>query len=292
METDILIIDEALSVGDVFFQQKCYKRIDDLVDNGVTIVFVTHGMGAVEKYSKKVLFLDKGEQKYWGDSHEGVMRYYQLDRSQSSKTEVAHSKGSNSIPTNIAVQLELNTIDTTRASVIGDNELLKCTGYLVNDEGGRPKKVFCVGDFVVFEYEFYFKENAMTPVVGIEILNAMNQVIHAKNSMVDQVNVPANIAAGTLIRIKQRIKLDICPGEYTFNLNYFEIDNFDYKNAPNVSFASLYTGARNLFRVLRVDTFTVIERQKGVAVPFNGLVNLQGQVEISLVVNIEVKLWE
>lgn len=61
VEPEILIVDEALSVGDVFFQSKCYRRMDEIRKMGTTIVMVTHDMGSIIKYCDKVILLNKGE---------------------------------------------------------------------------------------------------------------------------------------------------------------------------------------------------------------------------------------
>ena len=61
MDPEILIVDEALSVGDVFFQAKCYHRMEELRQNGTTILMVTHDLGSVMKYCDRVLLLNKGE---------------------------------------------------------------------------------------------------------------------------------------------------------------------------------------------------------------------------------------
>ncbi len=61
MDPEILIVDEALSVGDVFFQAKCYHRMEELRRNGTTILMVTHDLGSVMKYCDRVVLLNKGE---------------------------------------------------------------------------------------------------------------------------------------------------------------------------------------------------------------------------------------
>lgn len=61
VEPEILIVDEALSVGDVFFQAKCYRRMEEIRRSGTTIVMVTHDMGSIIKYCDKVVLLNKGE---------------------------------------------------------------------------------------------------------------------------------------------------------------------------------------------------------------------------------------
>lgn len=61
VEPEILIVDEALSVGDVFFQSKCYRKMEEIRQKGTTIVMVTHDMGSIIKYCDKVVLLNRGE---------------------------------------------------------------------------------------------------------------------------------------------------------------------------------------------------------------------------------------
>lgn len=60
VEPEILVVDEALSVGDVFFQNKCYRKINEIKEKGTTILLVTHDMSSVIKYCDKVILLNKG----------------------------------------------------------------------------------------------------------------------------------------------------------------------------------------------------------------------------------------
>ena len=67
VDADILLIDEILSVGDQHFQEKCYKKIEELKDEGKTIVFVTHSMGAVERFCTRAVWLHQGNIKMDGE---------------------------------------------------------------------------------------------------------------------------------------------------------------------------------------------------------------------------------
>lgn len=67
---DILICDEVLSVGDFRFQQKCQKRIQEMLDRGTTLLFVSHSIQQVEELCNKVVWLEKGKVKMFGDSKE------------------------------------------------------------------------------------------------------------------------------------------------------------------------------------------------------------------------------
>jgi lipopolysaccharide transport system ATP-binding protein len=75
VEPDILIIDEALSVGDAEFKQKCFSKIKSLQDKGVTIIFCSHSLYQIEMLCNKVLWLDKGEVKFFGEPQEAITLY-------------------------------------------------------------------------------------------------------------------------------------------------------------------------------------------------------------------------
>lgn len=64
---DILIVDEVLGVGDYKFQEKCEKRIGEIVDSGATVLFVSHSIDQVKKLCKHAIWLNKGEQIMYGD---------------------------------------------------------------------------------------------------------------------------------------------------------------------------------------------------------------------------------
>jgi len=78
VEPEILIVDEALSVGDVFFQAKCYHRMDELRKNGTTILMVTHDMSSVLKYCDRTVILHKGEKVAEGKPGEMVDLYKKI----------------------------------------------------------------------------------------------------------------------------------------------------------------------------------------------------------------------
>jgi ABC-type polysaccharide/polyol phosphate transport system ATPase subunit len=79
VDADILMIDEVLAVGDASFQQKCFDVFNDLRDRGRTIVFVTHDMGALQRFCHRALLLERGNPVYLGEPHEVADRYLELN---------------------------------------------------------------------------------------------------------------------------------------------------------------------------------------------------------------------
>ena len=79
VDADILMVDEVLAVGDAAFQQKCFDVFNDLRDRGRTIVFVTHDMGALQRFCHRALLLERGDPVYLGDPQEVADRYLELN---------------------------------------------------------------------------------------------------------------------------------------------------------------------------------------------------------------------
>lgn len=75
VDADILLIDEILSVGDQHFQEKCFRKIEELKQEGKTIVFVTHGMESVRRFCTRAVWLHEGSIKLDGEIEEVVNRY-------------------------------------------------------------------------------------------------------------------------------------------------------------------------------------------------------------------------
>jgi teichoic acid transport system ATP-binding protein len=92
IEPEILIVDEALSVGDVFFQAKCYKKFEEFKKMGKTILFVSHDLSSISKYCDKVILLDHGRKLAEGKPKEIVDMYkkvlvHQLETGDAEETE-------------------------------------------------------------------------------------------------------------------------------------------------------------------------------------------------------------
>ncbi len=102
VDPEILIVDEALSVGDVFFQAKCYRKIDEIRNKGTTVLMVTHDMGSVIKYCDKVVLLNKGHYVDQGSAADMVDLYKKIlanqfdvdddEKAEDNENEIADSK--------------------------------------------------------------------------------------------------------------------------------------------------------------------------------------------------------
>ena len=78
IEPEILIVDEALSVGDVFFQAKCYKKFEDFKGEGKTILFVSHDLSSISKYCDRVILLNRGKKVSEGSAAQMIDLYKKI----------------------------------------------------------------------------------------------------------------------------------------------------------------------------------------------------------------------
>ena len=77
IDPEILIVDEALSVGDVFFQAKCYKKIKELAGKA-TVIIVSHDLNAMTKFCKRIILMSEGEKVFDGEPNEAIARYFKI----------------------------------------------------------------------------------------------------------------------------------------------------------------------------------------------------------------------
>lgn len=80
-QPDILIVDEILSVGDYKFQEKCEKKINEMLNNGTTIVMVSHSISQIKRICKKALWIDNGNFKEYGDADIVCEHYMNMQKS-------------------------------------------------------------------------------------------------------------------------------------------------------------------------------------------------------------------
>jgi ABC-type polysaccharide/polyol phosphate transport system ATPase subunit len=80
LQPDVLIVDEALSVGDLYFQHKCMRRIKQLVDQGTTLLFVSHDTATVKRFCRRGLWLEAGQAHYYGEAGVAAEKYLAFTR--------------------------------------------------------------------------------------------------------------------------------------------------------------------------------------------------------------------
>lgn len=218
-DPDILIVDEALSVGDIRFQQKCYRTMDSLMKNK-TVVLVTHDTGAVTRFCRRVIWINKGHVMYDGEVTEGLKRYQEflINQAIEEKEHVGRNdyetegsqKHVEKLDSRVLVPKVVNTVHYKGN---GQAKIYECGLYNENDElieVVEPKqKIKCI---VRIEYE----KEAMHPILGLAVRDRLGNEIIGINSETVGEELPA--AHGKQEYIISFVLPELNKGEYTISI--------------------------------------------------------------------------
>ncbi|MCX6751898.1 MAG: ABC transporter ATP-binding protein [Candidatus Nomurabacteria bacterium] len=167
-DSDILLIDEAIAVGDEQFQQKCFKKIEEFKKDKKIIVLVSHSHEVISQHTERAIWLDHGKVMADGKSEEVINAYmYKMLEEE-----------------NNATNSELE--DKTSNQKI--NKIAEITKIEFWDKDDKPKNVFETGDDI--SIRVYFKINKNEPVFnfGLALFNQESQYIFGINTIIDKIN--------------------------------------------------------------------------------------------------------
>ena len=184
---DILIVDEALSVGDVFFQNKCFRKFDELQSGGASILFVSHDTATVQKMCSRVLWIERGEQRMLGDSYEVCTAYFnqRVERMNQQNTELVNSMESteNETPEEQKVSISVPQITVQSDSRVSDKvEIISC--YLRDVNGNHVLDLFADETYTLGIVS-RFDERINNGIVGFVLENAKGVQFLSGNTYAD-----------------------------------------------------------------------------------------------------------
>ena len=213
VEPDILIIDEALSVGDIVFQQKCSRRLRELAQAGVTLLVVTHDLSFVLSMCQRAMWLDRGRVRFLGEAGACVREYV-----------TAMSALAGNAPQVSAATAELQAVRLPDAvplalegrERLGDGGVRVERAWLLHADGTAAGG-FRVGEWAVVMLFVRAGRDVRGVSAGCELRNRHGQVIFATGLRVVRrliASLPENGAA--LVSI--RFQLELQPGQYTLDV--------------------------------------------------------------------------
>lgn len=277
VEPEILIIDEALAVGDIFFRLKCYERLERLRRNGCTVILVTHSMEDVIHYCDRALLLDHGEVQFHGDVMEAVSTYYALGTRESSPpARVGGGEdATQSVDEQVADWPKVPFEDLSSKAQVSDGAVV-CCSIALTDASGNPTRFFKQGQTVRIYAEFEVQRDLQTVVAGVVLRSEKGIILHGKHSGQDNLPVPHFVKAGTRLRCRYDIELSIQTGEYIIDVTIGGYAQQVYEARDSMTMAELESAALRHCVVSSAATLGVIPAAShGFAVqPFYGLANL------------------
>lgn len=287
LDCDVLILDEVLAVGDIFFHQKCYARLEELIKKQVTIILVTHNLATVRQFCDEVLLLHRGQQIFLGDPQQGLVKYHQLKTSplsfsspsptqrQSIEQKAANSTQDFFWPTD-------ENLMTFECSTFNSAQLLR---YGMCNEAGKLSTTFQQGEKAWFCCEFLVKDPLAVPLVSMSITNKFNVLVHAKSSYQHQAQVPSRVEAGSLLRFCRQVKLSIGAGDYVLGVGFGVIDEDIYQALDELPQVEIHRHIQIRDAYSRVGIFSV-RKPYGITEESHwGICNLAGDCQVQVVVD-------
>ena len=262
VDPDLLIVDEALSVGDVFFTQKCFERIREILQRGATLIFVSHDMAAVQNLCDRALLLHHGRLAFDGRPDDCVARYFSLHQPAAGPAP-AVAGGHPPVAAEVRQLLAAHDLLPAARSRHG-NRRLEFVAATVLDAHGSPARDFEMMQKACLRVHLRAREDVPRPSTGIQIFDRMANLVFAAGTTQLQFPLPA-LPAGSEIILDFKITLSLYPGEYTLGLDAAEAD------LENPNLGNFYD------RVGGLGPITVRRSQPGVF-PFYGIAQLPMEI--------------
>jgi len=296
LDPDILLIDEALAVGDIFFRQKCYQRLEELKASGCAIILVSHGMNEVEQFCKRALLLDRGRTAFFGSASEAVKHYYLIEQEHSLKQlHVVPAALVEEEPREAVFDLQDRYfwpaadafLDITGIPQISTG-WARCTAIAICDTAGTACCSFQQGETASFFYEFEMLHDIEVPVGGVVLQNQKGINVHGKSTLEYGSDVPLMVRQGSRIRFRQDIALELEIGEYTVGeIGVATITKNDFQNRERYLHEELAKRQMRLCHLSLPYLIAVLFRRSGSPVQLlhHGIANLPGACTVFVVHN-------
>ncbi|MBP5197783.1 MAG: ABC transporter ATP-binding protein [Lachnospiraceae bacterium] len=203
IEPEILIVDEALSVGDVFFQAKCYHKFEEFKKMGNTIVFVSHDLSSISKYCDRVFLLNQGTLLGEGGPKEMIDAYKRVLVGQYELPERNES-------------FDFDDGTNPNALEYGDGKA-RIEEYFVTDESGVKTTAVIKGSEFTLHMKVRFNEHVPAPIFAMSFKNVRGTEITGTNSMIEKAFLES-AEPGDVKEITFTQKMSLQGGEYLISL--------------------------------------------------------------------------
>jgi hypothetical protein len=216
VDPEILLVDEALAVGDIYFRQRCMRKVHEMRSNGITILFVSHSMGDVKAIGDRCMWLDTGRVREIGTPDEVIVKYLAAMAEKDSEY--------------LGSPQPLASVSTTAHA--GPPEFLEripnidhrhgdgraeITGIAVCDEYGREQPLLTPGTRVVLRISARAKNHVALPNIGFMMRNHMGLDFSGTNTTREGHQLPP-MNAGDRITVDFHIDLpELYPANFSFS---------------------------------------------------------------------------
>jgi len=217
VDPEILIVDEALAVGDAMFKRRCYRKIEDFQKNGKTILFVSHDLVTTTNLCNIAMFLDKGKCIMVGTPKE-IVNKYSKELAEREAQYLKRIREEKPEKPKIIEDERLQSIQGDSRFGTGDAEI---KGLTILNSKGEPVPVLETGELYTFRLTVLFKKDIREPAIGISLLNLSGTEICGTSTEVAKSPMGPVTANTTVIADFEQV-MHLNPGSYSINASVAE----------------------------------------------------------------------
>ena len=230
VDADVLVIDEALAVGDVFFTQKCMRFLRRFMENG-TVIFVSHDTAAVQNLCDRAILLEKGRVSFMGSAKDTAAEYL--------KSLYESLQGASAVPaagqpadeaigpaeprdmrldflncTQFRNDIEIFSFDPASAAFGKGGGRIDAVALL--DRNGSPLTWVVGGEEVVLQVRCAATTDLRSPIVGFYVTDRLGQPLFGDNTYLTYREAPVGVAAGSAVTARFAFRMPVLPaGDYS-----------------------------------------------------------------------------
>lgn len=257
---EILIVDEVLSVGDMAFQLKCFKKFEEFKSQGKTILFVTHNVSDILKNCTRTIILTDGSKIFDGDVKEGVELYKKIITGNMPKAETKKDKKEK---TNKEYSKAKTKDKNTWKSHFNENPNLieygnldaEVIDYGIFDENDNYLNAIDNDKIIKLKSKVKFNKDVDNPIFTMTIKNFNGIEIVGTNTMLEKI-YPGKFKKGDIVTIEFIQKLPIAPNKYTLSFSCTHINGDGELEVLNRKYEALLIeilSSKDCVGLLRID---------------------------------------
>ena len=289
IDPEILIVDEALSVGDVFFQAKCYHKFEEFKQQGKTILFVSHDLGSIAKYCDRVILLNKGELTAEGEPKKIVDLYKQLlvsygDDIPETEAEEAAEAGTERNPLADEIRQTAGDSLSLQADTLEYGEgQAHIAGIRIFDDKGLMTNTVEKGVPFRIEMTVRFLRPVRDPIFAFTIKNAQGTELTGTNTMLEGIPTGEMLPSDkATVTFKQKMSLQGGAYLLSFGCTGFQDGEFRVFHRLYDAVDLQVLSVKNTVGFYDMDSETTVEIVKAgnaAAAAENGIQNAAGEEE-------------
>jgi len=216
VDPEILLVDEALAVGDIYFHQRCMRKVHELRGKGVTILFVSHSMGEVKSIGDRALWLENGSMRALGSTERVVTQYLAaMFEKDSAYLTTLHHKAQLANRSPVHAPELVDTIPNIDHR-FGDARA-EILGIAILDLAGQPIHLLAPLSAIVVRISARAIEDVTLPIVGFMMRNHMGLDFAGTNTAREGFELPP-MSAGDVFTVDFHLQLpELYPSSFSFS---------------------------------------------------------------------------